>query len=263
MTIETKIAGLHTRIAGDGPPVVWIHGFPLSSRIFDGQLSIPARHILPDLPGFGASPAGEGVVTIDDYTAAVLQILDAAGVHQAVVAGISMGGYIALALARTAMERLCGLVLIDTRETADTPEAKAKRYVTADEVRQGGTAGVVESMFPKMLTQKTRTSDPENSERLRRIMESASPEGVIAASGAMAERKSSEELLPSIEVPTLVVVGAEDAITPPSDAERMRAAIPGAELAIIENAAHLSNFERPAEFNEIMQRFLDRTEPRR
>lgn len=249
---------------GSGIPLLWIHGYPLSSAVYAPQEAIPGvRHIVPDLPGFGATPPPHGEMTIERYGDGILRIMDDRGIRSAVVAGLSMGGYIALSLARRAMERLCGLILIDTRETPDTPEARAKRLEAIETVRASGTASVVESMFPKMLTEETIRTDEAKALALRTIMESASAEGVIAALGAMARRGDSSEVLPRIEVPALVVVGREDSITPREDAERMRNAIPGAELAVIDRAAHLSNFERPEEFNRIAAGFLGRVESKR
>ncbi len=249
---------------GTGTPVLWIHGYPLSSAIFAPQEAIPGvHHIIPDLPGFGGTPPPAGEMSIEDYAAGMLRIMDEKGIRSGVVAGLSMGGYIALAVARQAMERLCGLILIDTRETPDAPEARANRLESIETVRASGTASVVESMLPKMLTEETIRKDEAKALAVRRILESASAEGVVAALGAMARRGDASDLLARIEVPTLVVVGREDAITPPADAERMRNAIPGAELAVIDGAAHLSNFERPDEFNRIAAAFLVRAEPRR
>jgi 3-oxoadipate enol-lactonase len=253
-----------SRDEGNGTPVIWIHGFPLSSEIFAPQTSIPGvRHVIPDLPGFGSTPPPRGEMTIEEYAEGILRIMDEKGIRSGVVAGLSMGGYIALALAGQAMERLCGLILIDTRETPDAPEARAGRLQSIESVRATGTGSVVESMLPKMLTETTMQQDEAKVLAVRRIMESASAEGVVAALGAMARRSDSSALLPRLEVPTLVVVGREDRITPPADAERMRNAIPGAELALIDDAAHLSNFERPDEFNRAAGRFLAGVEPRR
>ncbi|HEY0590333.1 MAG TPA: alpha/beta fold hydrolase [Thermoanaerobaculia bacterium] len=252
------------RDSGTGMAVIWIHGYPLSSAIYQPQEAIPGvRHIVPDLPGFGATPPPSGELTIPGYAEGIVRIMDEKGIRSAVVAGLSMGGYIAMALARQAMERLCGLILIDTRETPDTPDARAKRFEAIETVRAAGTAPVVDSMLPKMLTEATIREDEVKTRAVRRIMESASPAGVIAALGAMARRGDASDVLPRIEVPTLVAVGRDDAITPPSDAERMRNAIPGAALVVIDRAAHLSNFERPDEFNRAAGAFLARVEPRR
>ena len=235
--------------------IAWIHGFPLSSAMFDKQHDIEAvQHLVPDLPGFGGTPAPvRGEITMDQYARRVLTELDRRGIARATFAGFSMGGYIALAIARIAPHRMDGLILIDTRETADTPEARQGRYDTIEKVRAEGIASVVESMLPKMLS---ANAPQEMRDRVREIMNSSSPEGVMAALEVMAERRDSTAVLPTLEVPTLIVVGAEDPITPPADAERMAAAIPNAKLVKIAGAAHLSNFEKADEFNGAVRDFL-------
>lgn len=264
MKVELGHSTVHYREIGSGLPMLWIHGYPLSSRIWDPQIEISGvRHLLPDLPGFGESPAPEGDLSMDQYAEGMIAVLDSAGVRTAVVAGLSMGGYIAFALARNSMERLCGLILADTRETADTEEAQRGRFEAIETVRSEGLGPIVESMLPKMLTEKTLNDDASTGERVRRIMDSATPTGVIAALASMARRPDSSKLLTAIEVPTLIVVGREDTITPPADAERMRAAISGADMEIIDDAAHLANFERAGAFNDAVSAFLEKREPRR
>lgn len=264
MQIELAHSTWRWRETGSGTPIVWIHGFPLSSRVWDAQTEIEGvRHILPDLPGFGDSPAPSSPLSMDQYAEGILAIMDEAGVRSAVVAGLSMGGYIALAVARLAMERLCGLILIDTRETPDSEQARQSRMESIEKVAEEGIAPIVDGMLPKMLTEDTARENPEMVDAVRKIMESSSAEGVKAALRAMAERQDSSPVLPRIEVPTLVVVGREDTITPPADAERMRQAIPGAQLILIDKAAHLSNLERPEEFNLAAGKFLGTVQPRR
>lgn len=241
---------------GTGTPILWIHGFPLSSVIFEDQLAIEGvRHIMPDLPGFGQSRATGGDVSIDEYARMMIDLLDHRGIDRAVVAGLSMGGYIALAIARLAPQRLRGLILIDTRETPDDASAREGRFASIEKVRRQGISPVVEAMLPKMIV-------PEAPEalrtRVRSIMESASAEGVTAALRAMAMRHDSTSVLPALSVPALVVVGDRDPVTPPSDAERMAAAIPHAKLVPIANAAHLSNMEHPEEFNKAVREFVAR-----
>ena len=231
--------------------IVWIHGFPLSSAMFEKQRTIEGvRHVMPDLPGFGGTPARSSM-SMDDYARFVLDSVDG----QATFAGFSMGGYIALAIARRAPERMDGLILIDTRETADTDEARKGRYDTIEKVRAQGITPVVDSMLPKMLS---ASAPQQMRDRVREIMNTSSPEGVMAALKAMAERPDSTKDLPNITVPTLIVVGAEDPITPPADAERMAAAIPNATLVKIAGAAHLANFEKAEELNAAVADFLAR-----
>src|SRR5688572_26746005 len=132
---------------GSGPAILWLHGFPLDSSIFQPQLAIPGvRHLTPDLPGFGRTPPADRELSMEDYARLGLEVLDARGIQRAVVAGFSMGGYIAFALARIAPERMSGLILIDTRETADTEEARKGRYDTIAKVREQGIQPVVDAM---------------------------------------------------------------------------------------------------------------------
>jgi 3-oxoadipate enol-lactonase len=239
---------------GQGTPVVWIHGFPLASSIFEPQLAIRGvRHVMPDLPGFGQSRPDGRELTIDDYAHLMLDLLDTRGLDRAVFAGLSMGGYICLALARIAPQRLRALILIDTKETADTDEARKGRYDSIEKVRKNGVQPIVDSMLPKMLT---GAAPQEMRERVREIMTSSSREGVIAALTAMARRPDSTGVLPRVNVPTLVLVGEQDTITPPADAERMSKAIPRARLVRIADAAHLSNYEQAAEVNRVCGAFV-------
>lgn len=245
---------IHVTDLGTGTPILWIHGFPLASSIFEQQLAIRgARHVMPDLPGFGQSRPDGAKLSIDDYARIAIEELNHRGLDRAVFAGLSMGGYICLAAARLAPERMRGLVLLDTRETADAPEAKQGRYASIEKVEKEGVAPVVESMLPKMLT---ADAPREMKERVREIMSSSSPEGVIAALQAMAERSDSTPVLAKIDVPTMIVVGEEDTITPPSDAERMEKAIRGARLVRIRGAAHLANVEKADEVNRAIGSFV-------
>jgi 3-oxoadipate enol-lactonase len=239
---------------GQGTPIVWIHGFPMASSMYEHQLAIKRiRHVMPDLPGFGQSRSAVGNMSMDDYARIAIELLDHRGIDRAVFAGFSMGGYICFALARLAPERLRGLILIDTRETPDDEKAKKGRYETIEKVKKQGIGPVVESMLPKMLTP---SAPPEMRERVREIMSSSSPDGVMAALRAMAERPDSTSLLPTIAVPTLVIVGEEDPITPPADAERMTKAIPGARLVRVPGAAHLANYQQAEEVNSAVAKFM-------
>ncbi|HEX6094799.1 MAG TPA: alpha/beta hydrolase [Thermoanaerobaculia bacterium] len=218
--------------------ILWLHGFPFTSAIFARQASIPGfDHVMPDLPARDS---------MDEYAKFAVEQLDARGIEKATFAGLSMGGYICFAVLRLFPERVSGLILIDTRETADTEEARKGRYDMIETVQREGTGPVVESMLPKMLT---ADAPDDMREYVREVMESASREYVIGALRAIATRPDSSALLPSIQVPTLIAVGEEDPITPPKDAERMAAAIPNARLVKLAGAAHLANVEKADEFN--------------
>ena len=218
--------------------ILWLHGFPLTSAIFAKQLAIEGHeHVMPDLP------ARE---SMDDYAKFAIQQLDERGIEKATFAGLSMGGYICFAALRLFPERVSGLILIDTRETADTDEQRKQRYEMIDKAQKDGVEPIVESMLPKMLTS---AAPDDMREYVREAMLSAPREVVIASLRAMAARPDSSALLPQIHVPTLIAVGEEDPITSPADAERMAKAIPNAHLVKLAGAAHLSNVEKADEFN--------------
>ncbi len=242
---------------GSGFPIVWIHGFPLSSAVFAPQTRIRGyRHIRPDLRGFGATPPPDEETSMASYARDVLRVLDRLGLVRAVVAGVSMGGYIAMQIVRDAPERVAALLLLDTRETPDSPETRDGRYKSADDVAKNGTANVVESMVPKMVVRESLR------DVVRHIMQSASPAGVVAALKAMAVRPDSTETLRTCKQPALVIVGEKDPITTVRDAERMTSLMKSAELAPIANAAHLANFEAPAQVNDLVPAFLARYLPK-
>lgn len=257
MRVRVRDCDLHYEERGAGPAVVWIHGFPLSSRLFDPQLEIRGfRHIVPDLPGFGSSPANASVRSIDDYAAIVFALMDELAVDRAVLAGVSMGGYICFAAARMSPQRLAGLMLIDTKAAADSDEARLNRKKTADGVRANGVGVAVDQMLPKMFASKTYDSNRALVDSTRVMMEGSSREGVIAALGAMASRPDSTPLLGKLRIPSLIVVGDADSIASPDEAKAMGAAIPEARVVTIPEAGHLSNLERPVEVNRAIESFL-------
>ena len=238
---------------GAGFPIVWIHGFPLSSAIFEPQTGIAGfRHLRPDLPGFGQTPPNGTEESMGSYAREVIAMLDKKKIERAVIAGFSMGGYVAMQILRDAPERVAALLLIDTRETPDSDEGRAGRLKSAADVEANGIGSVVESMLPKMVHSESLRP------QVRAIMETSSKEGVIAALKAMAARPDSAETLRNVSVAALVVVGDRDVITPPSDAERMVAMIPNAEMAPIARAGHLANYEGAAQLNPLVTAFLAR-----
>ncbi|HEY5611234.1 MAG TPA: alpha/beta fold hydrolase [Thermoanaerobaculia bacterium] len=248
---------IHYIDQGDGTPILWIHGYPLSSRLFERQLAIPrARHIVPDLPGFGASDPPTGDATLDDYARDLVRLLDELSIDRAVVAGVSMGGYIVFAILRLAPERVRGVILIDTRETPDTEEARKGRMRSIEIARERGVGPIADEMLPKMLTPATLHSNDARVEATHAMMKRATREGVVTALYAMAHRPDSTENLRQIRVPTLIAVGTHDGITPPSDAQRMKENLANATLVEIDDAAHLSNLEQAGAFNRAVEVFL-------
>ena len=242
---------------GDGPPVVLLHAFPYDRAMWGPQRSLASRCrlLLPDLPGFGDTPAGEW--TVDAAADRLAAGLDAVGVTGAVaVGGLSMGGYVALAFARRHPQRLRALILADTRAEPDSPEAKAGRTKTAEVAKGGGAAAVFDDVVAKQLSEYTRSRRPEVVAAARQIASRQSVEGVIAALAALRDRPEARPDLAAIAVPTLVLVGSDDAITPPAAARVLADGIPGATLQEVPTAGHLSNLETPAEFTAAVRSFL-------
>jgi 3-oxoadipate enol-lactonase len=244
---------------GVGRPVVLIHGYPFNRSLWNEQveaLSNSYRVIVPDLRGFGETDASTGTATMNRMAQDVGQLLDHLRISQAVIGGLSMGGYVALAFYKQFPSRVRTLVLADTRAQADTEEAKQTRAQQAEKALSEGMAGIADAMLPKLLTPETVSKRPEVVKRVRDMMLKTKPEGAAAALLGMAEREDQTELLSRVTSPTLILVGAEDAITPVADSEKMRDCIAGSRLVVLENAGHVSNLERTEQFNEALLKFL-------
>jgi pimeloyl-ACP methyl ester carboxylesterase len=242
--------------AGTGIPLVLIHGFPHNRTLWAPQLATLRRQyrcIAPDLRGFGESPA-RPPYSMDQYADDIAHLLDTLGIERAVIGGLSMGGYITFAFWRRHRERVLGLVLADTRAGADSDEGRQKRRDMIDLARTRGPSAVADAMIEGMLGKTTRRERPELVRSVNAMLASAPVEGVVGALEAMMDRPDSTPTLATIDVPTLIIVGEEDVLTPPAESRAMHAAIPGSQLAIIPAAGHVSNLEQPEEFND---RILD------
>jgi 3-oxoadipate enol-lactonase len=246
-------------VEGEGPGILFIHGYPLSRAIWAHQVAGLAgwRRIAPDLRGMGESDAPADGYSMAVYAADLAALLDLLGVDEVVLCGLSMGGYVAFEFLRRWRSRVRGLVLMDTRAEADTPEAKEGRDANAALARQAGAGAVAEGMLSKMLAGETRAVAPEVAERVWRMMVATPVAGIIGALEAMKERPDSTPLLSTIDTPTLVLVGAEDPITPPEQARAMAQAVRGARLAVVPGAAHLPPVERPEATTEALREFLE------
>jgi 3-oxoadipate enol-lactonase len=243
---------------GTGVPVAFVHGFPHNRSLWAPQIGAlvdRARCIAPDLRGFGES-SRHGPFSIDQVADDVALLLRGLGVERAVVAGLSMGGYVAFALWRRHRSLVRGLVLADTRAGADTDEARDKRRALVEVARTRGSGAVADGQITGMLGKTTRDKRPALIDELHRMMEAVPIEGIVGALEAMMARVDSTDTLATIDVPTLIVVGGEDVLTPPSEAEILHEAIRGSRLEVIEHAGHVSNMERPAAFNHVLSEFL-------
>jgi 3-oxoadipate enol-lactonase len=253
---NTQIAYTDT---GTGRPLVLIHGYPFNRSLWADQipaLSNSYRVIAPDLRGFGESDASQDPGTMNRFAADVALLMDHLEISSATIGGLSMGGYVALAFYKQFGSRVRALVLADTRAQADSEEAKQTRAQQAEKALSEGMAGIADAMLPKLLTPETVSKHPEIVKRVRDMMLKTKPEGAAAALRGMAEREDQTELLPQISVPTLILVGAEDAITPVADSEKMHHAIEGSSLVVLDHAGHVSNIERAQQFNEALLHFL-------
>jgi 3-oxoadipate enol-lactonase len=247
---------------GEGPlTLLLLHAFPFNR----GQLAAQGealgrvsgvRVVTMDLRGFGESSIQVGSTTMDEMAEDVRRLLDALNLDRVVLGGLSLGGYVAFAAYGAFRERIQGLILADTRASADTPDQRAAREDTALFVEQNGPVALMERDLPKLFSPVTISSQPEVLEAAREIAAGNSDIGVAAAARGMALRPDSTGLLPEIRRPTLVLVGAQDAIVPMEQTYVLSERIPQAELEVIPDVGHISNMERPDLFNERVARFL-------
>jgi 3-oxoadipate enol-lactonase len=245
---------------GQGPAVVLLHAFPLSRLMWRPQVEALEdnwRVVAPDLRGFGDSRGFVDTPSIDGMADDVARLLDELRVDRAVVGGLSMGGYVALAFARRHAGRLRGLVLADTKAEPDDEAARANRDRLIAFAATSTGAAVVEQMLPKLVGTDTMANRPEVLERVRHIAGAQVAAGIVGALRALRDRPDARSGLDAIAVPTLVVVGRDDTLTPPAQSEALAGRIRGARLVVIDGAGHLSNLEQPARFNAAVRGFLE------
>ena len=269
MTTPHLVPVRDTRLAvqtvGSGLPLVLLHAFPLDHGMWLRQepLGESLRLIVPDLRGFGGSTGSvpRGIADLADDVAALLD-----GLHlerPAVICGVSMGGYVAQHVAARHPDRVAALVLVDTKLEADTPEARAARVDLAGKVGRLGQSILADAMIPRLLAVPRSDADPavvarhaENRALLQALVERQPVATIQAALAALGDRPDMTAALARVEVPTLLVVGAEDQITPPACLEAAEAVIPNAKLLIVPAAGHLVPLEAPEVFNRAIVEFL-------
>ncbi len=235
-----------------------VHGFPLDHRLWAAQtaaLASDMRVIAPDLCGFGQTESRPGPLSMETHADDLAALLDHLKIRTAVVAGLSMGGYIAFAFWRRHPARVRALILADTRAEPDSGVARAGRDAAIAAVQQSGAAAYAEEMLPRLLS-PTSLANPAVVAAARKMMTAQPAAGIVAALASLRDRPDSRPTLPTVTVPALVVGGADDVLTPPADAQKMAAAIPGARLAVVPAAGHLSPLENPKTFNAAVRDFL-------
>jgi pimeloyl-ACP methyl ester carboxylesterase len=247
---------------GTGHPIVLIHAFPLSRRMWLEQIEpLTARGfrvILPDLFGFGETHVEPTATSLEDFARELNNLLDRLGIRKAIIGGLSMGGYVAFNFYRLFPEKIVALVLADTIAAADTEEKRAGRMALIEKIKEQGVGILIEEMLPNLVSEDTKARNPALIKRLEKEFSEVSPDGVIGALSAMAERKDHDYLLKDITVPAALIFGEHDGVTKLENGRRMTDEMPDAELFVIKKAGHYSNLEQPTDFNRALLEFLSK-----
>ena len=262
MLLRTSDAELFYKTEGKGPDVVLLHPFPSCHEFWipvQDKLAAKYRLIMPDLRGLGESGVGDGSATMQKHAEDLVRLCDELKVGKAVFIGCSIGGYILFEFWRRFRERMAGLVLANTKASADNAEARAARLQVAEQVLQQGPEQYIDSMLPKLLGEVTLRSRPEVVEKAKRTMMRSTAQGIAAVQRGMAERPDSTQTLSKIGVPTLILGGAADVLSPREELEKMRAGIRNSTLQIVPKAGHYAAFEQPEEVAILLKRFLEQT----
>jgi pimeloyl-ACP methyl ester carboxylesterase len=258
--VRSGDAEIGYQVLGDGPPVVLLHPFPAHHEFWlpaAQALITRYRLILPDLRGHGDSDIGNGPALVEKHAADIARVMDDADLGRAAMVGVSIGGYALFEFWRRYRGRAAALILMDTKATPDTAEARNARLQVAADVLERGTEPFIAGLLPKLLGETTRQRRPDLVEAARKMMLKMSPEDVNLVQRGMAARPDSMETLKTINIPTLIVTGDEDTLISAADAELMRQHIPGSQLQLISRGGHYSAFERPEEAGRMLRQFLD------
>jgi 3-oxoadipate enol-lactonase len=253
-------AEIFYEVLGRGPTVVLLHPFPTHHAFWlpaAEHLTSRYRVILPDLRGHGDSSPGEGPATMQKHADDLFRICRAESIDRAIFVGVSIGGYLLFEFWRRYRDRVAALGLCSTRAQADTTEARNTRLQSAEEVLERGTEPFLERMIPRLFGKTTLDTRPDLVDAGRRFMLKMSPKGISLVQRGMAERPDSVETLKSINVPTLIMVGDEDVLTPVPEAELMRQHIPAAQLRVIQRGGHFTPYEQPQAVGLLLRQFCD------
>ncbi|MGD0591022.1 MAG: alpha/beta fold hydrolase [Bacteroidota bacterium] len=245
--------------SSQGLPVVFIHGFPFSRKMWEPQMLELPNDILAiayDVRGHGFSDVGDGQFTIELFVDDLIVLLDHLGIEKAVLCGLSMGGYIALRAIERHPNRIKGLLLCDTKSEPDTSDEKIKRANSIKTIKSAGVSAFAENFVKAVFWPKTFEKNPGAIEFIKELVRANSALGICGTLLALASRTDTTQSLSSIDIPTCIIVGEYDLLTPPSCAQRMHEAIAGSELHILSNASHMSNLENIKDFNKRLTDFL-------
>lgn len=239
------------------PAIVFLHAFPFTSEMWEEQMKFFSEKyycVAPDLPGFGKSALANHAVTFEHYVDSVLESLKEQKINKAIWCSLSMGGYLALRMYERSPEMCRGLVLCDTKAGADGNEAKLKRWDTI-KMLEKSREDFLAAQWKALVSEESQKND-HLKKRFDEIIGNVSDAGVAAGLVALATRNDSTPNLSKISVPTLIVVGEEDKVTPPSEAEALNKAIRESHLQKIPKVGHLSNLEDPQKFNNLLVEYL-------
>lgn len=257
-----NVGGVEIQYAdkGQGPAVLFLHGFPLSLGMWDAQEALSDRYRIVrfDARGHGGSGVGDSALTMDRIAEDAAVLIERLRLGPVILAGCSMGGYAAFAFAQKHPSLLRALVLVDTKAGADTPEARKGRGELAAKVMKDGPPAALEAFLPKLVGETTKASRADVVAKIKDMVLATPKQGISDALHGIAARQDSTPFLREITVPTLVICGEEDVITPRAEAEILQKGITGAELAMIPKSGHLPSMETPEEFNRILGAFLAR-----
>jgi 3-oxoadipate enol-lactonase len=245
--------------SADGLPLVLIHGFPFNQAMWNPQvrsLAGCARIITYDIRGHGSSSVGDGQFTVEMFVDDLVALLDSFSIKQAVLCGLSLGGYIALRAIERFPERICGLILCDTKSEADSNEAKIRRTAMIKAVKTEGVRIFAEEFVKTVFWERNFERSPQTIDFIKNIIRKNSSLGICGTLLALASRTDTTHILSSIGIPACIITGEYDRLTPVTTAQDMHRAIKGSELYILSNAGHMSNLENTQDFNESIIAFL-------
>ncbi len=261
MQVRSGDSQIYYEVRGDGPDLVLLHPFPAHHGVWvpvADMLAGSYRVITPDLRGLGESAPGEGPATMEKHANDLLRVCVDAGVQKAIFGGNSIGGYILFEFWRRFRERVTGLIFVDTKAAPDSEEARRTRLAAAEDVINRGTEPFIDTQLPKLLGESTSRNRPDRVQEAKHMMMHSTPAGIAAVQRGMAERPDSTPTLATINVPTLVIVGEEDMLTPIAEMEKIHRAVKGSIFRRIAMAGHYAPFEQPAEVHKAIREMLRR-----
>lgn len=261
--MKVKLNGITTnyteRGLPQGLPVVFIHGFPFNHSMWEPQMkALPnnIRAVTYDVRGHGESDVADGIYTIEIFVDDLIALLEHLSIEKTVLCGLSMGGYVTLRAFERHPERFKALILCDTRTEADTNEGKVKRSASIKTVKTDGVGAFADGFVKAVLAERSFQANPAVVDTVRDMIKGNSALGICGTLLALAARTDTTAVLSSVRIPTLILVGAEDKLTPPSASESMRDRIAKSEMHVIPHAGHMSNLENAEEFNAHLIPFL-------